>query len=64
MKRQCRYTEGDYQVWSGVANPNAKGVHIVYWRGMEIGRATHNYWAHRVIDEHKCGRKLAGFFKG
>lgn len=53
MKRERKYEDGEYQVWSGVARPNKRGLYIVYWRGMEIGRERHLWEATSLIGKHK-----------
>lgn len=53
MRQERKTQEGDYQIWSGVSRPNARGVFVVYWQGIEIGRAAYIYLAHSIIDKHK-----------
>jgi hypothetical protein len=53
MRHECKTKEGAYEVWSGVSNPTGKGVFIVYWQGIEIGRDAYMHRAHSIIDKHK-----------
>lgn len=60
MKRECKYKEGDYQVWSGTdttANPKKRGTYIVYWRGMELKRFRYMSEAQWCIGAHKRNRE-------
>jgi hypothetical protein len=53
MKRECKFRDGDYQVWSGRENPQSRGTYIIYWRGIEIGRDKYLSGAQLFIRLHK-----------
>lgn len=53
MKRECKHQDGEYQVWSGVERPNKRGLYLVYWRGMEVGRERYLSDAKDCINKHK-----------
>ena len=53
MRQERKTKEGEYEAWSGVSSPTGRGVFVVYWKGIEIGRGNYIYNAHHIIDKHK-----------
>lgn len=53
MKRERKHIEGEYQIWSGVTSPTGKGVFVVYWKGLEIGREAYWHRASHVMCTHQ-----------